>query len=149
MAVDKNAGTYDNELVEEHSTGKTILIVEDEKLLSEMYEDVFEKEGFYVKVAATGKEAIAITKETKPDFVLLDILLPEENGIYYLQQKKKDPDIANISVMAFSNFDDPYIKKNALKLGAKDYLIKTNYTPQEVVDKVKIHLKYPVTSRGV
>jgi DNA-binding response OmpR family regulator len=127
--------------VAEKYAGKTILVVEDEVLLSEMYKEVFERESFYVHVAASGKEAIQTAKDTHPDFVLLDILLPEQNGIYFLEQKKQDPEIADIPVIAFSNFDDPHIKKNALQLGAKDYLIKTDYTPQEIVDKVKEQLR--------
>lgn len=135
--VDKGSGTLENRVVSNKTEGKTILIVEDEELLSEMYEEVFEREGYYVRVARSGDEALQMAKKSKPDFVLLDILLPEENGIYFLEQRKKDPELAHIPVMAFSNFDDPHIKKDALALGVADYLIKTNYTPQEVVKKVK------------
>jgi DNA-binding response OmpR family regulator len=126
--------------VAKEPSAKTILIVEDEELLSEMYEEVFEREGFYVKVAASGEEALRVARESKPDFVLLDILLPGENGIYFLEQRKKDSALSTIPVIAFSNFDNPQIKKTALKLGAADYLIKTDYTPQEVVHKVQEHL---------
>lgn len=125
----------------ENKKGKTILIVEDEELLSEMYEEVFEREGFYVKVAISGEEALQVARETKPDFVLLDILLPEKSGIYFLEQRKNEPALANIPVMAFSNLDDPNIKKDALRLGVQDYLIKTDYTPQEVIKKVQKYLK--------
>ena len=125
----------------ENKKGKTILIVEDEKLLSEMYEDVFEKEGFYVKVAVTGEEALQVARESKPDFILLDILLPEKNGIYFLEQRKKEPALADIPVMAFSNFNDANIQKDAFRLGVQDYLIKTDYTPQEVVRKVQKYIK--------
>jgi len=127
--------------VTENKKGKTILIVEDEELLSEMYEEVFEREGFYVKVAISGEEALQVARETKPDFVLLDILLPEKSGIYFLEQRKNEPALANIPVMAFSNLDDPNIKKDALRLGVQDYLIKTDYTPQEVIKKVQKYLK--------
>ena len=106
-----------------------------------MYEEVFEKEGFYVKVAMSGEEALQVARETKPDFILLDILLLEQSGIYFLEHKRKDPQIANIPVAAFSNFDDAHTKRQALLLGAQDYLIKTNYTPQEVVKEVQKYLK--------
>ena len=119
---------------------KKILIVEDEEMLSEMYREVFEKEGFDVVTAATGKEAVKVAQDTKPDFVLLDILLPEENGIYFLEQRKLQPSLLSIPVVAFSNFDESNIKKQAFQLGVKDYLIKTNYIPQEVVDKVKTYI---------
>lgn len=118
---------------------KKILIVEDEELLSEMYREVFEKEGFDVVTASNGKEAVKVAQNAKPDFVLLDILLPEQNGIYFLEQRKLQPSLLSIPVMAFSNFDDSNIKKRAFELGIKDYLIKTNYIPQEVVNKVKTY----------
>ena len=119
---------------------KRILIVEDEKLLSEMYQEVFEKEGFDVVTASNGKEAVKVAQDAKPDFVLLDILLPEENGIYFLEQRKLQPSLLSIPVVAFSNFDESNIKKRAFALGVKDYIIKTNYIPQEVVDKVKTYI---------
>ena len=120
---------------------KKILLVEDEALLAEMYRELFEKEGFDIMSAGTGEEAISVALKEKPAFILLDILLPESNGIYFLEQRSQDPEIADIPVIAFSNFDDPKMKESALSLGAKDYLIKTNYTPQEVVAKVKQYVK--------
>ncbi|MEK7542167.1 MAG: response regulator [Patescibacteria group bacterium] len=124
----------------EDSLKKKILIVEDEELLSEMYQEVFEKEGFNVVTATNGQEAVKVAAEEKPDFILLDILLPGEDGIYFLEQRKLQHPLVSIPVIAFSNFDDPNIKKTAFRLGARDYLIKTNYTPQEVVKKVKRYL---------
>ena len=126
--------------MDKNQARKTILIVEDEEMLSEMYQELFEREGFAVVTAATGQEAVRAAESEKPDFVLLDILLPQENGIYFLEQKKKRPGIEAIPVLAFSNFDDPQIKKSAFRLGAKDYLIKTNYTPQEILQKVRGYL---------
>lgn len=115
--------------------------MEDEELLLEMYREVFEKEGFDVATATTGREAVRVAQKEKPDFILLDILLPGDNGIYFLEQRKIHPELASIPVMAFSNFDDPQIKKSAFRLGAEDYLLKTNYTPQEVVTKVKKYVR--------
>ena len=66
------------------SEKKKILIVEDEDLLSEMYQEVFQKEGFRVVTAKTAQEAIGIAEAEKPNFILLDILLPGDNGIYFL-----------------------------------------------------------------
>lgn len=131
----------ENEGVFRNSLRKKILIVEDEELLSEMYQEVFEKQGFKVVTATTGQEAVKVATDEKPDFVLLDILLPGDNGIYFLEQRKQNPELVSIPVVAFSNFDDPNIKKSAFRLGAKDYLIKTNYTPQEVVKKVEKYIK--------
>lgn len=123
-----------------NSQKKKILIVEDEELLSQMYRDTFEANGFVVVTASSGQEALQLAKKEKPDFILLDILLAGENGIYFLEQRKLLKSIATIPVIAFSNFDDPNVRKSALALGAQDYLIKTNYTPQEVVSKVQTYI---------
>ena len=118
-----------------------ILIVEDEKVLVEMYREKFIKEGFEVVLAYSAEEGIEAALKEKPDLILLDILLPRENGLGFLAKLRKNPKTAPIKVVAFSNYDDAFTKKEAIQFGAKEYLIKTNYTPQEVVDKVKKYLE--------
>lgn len=120
---------------------KKILIIEDEKILAEMYKDKFSQAGFEVLLAFEVKEGLELAKKEKPDLIVLDILLPRENGIVFLEWLRKDPEISAIPVVAFSNYDDPETKREALKLGVKDYLIKTNYTPQQIVEKIKNYSK--------
>jgi len=120
---------------------KKILLVEDEKILVHMYRKKLSEAGFKVISVFESEKALILTKKEKPDLVLLDILLPKENGIFFLEQLRKDPKIASILVVAFSNYDDPQTKKQAFKLGVKDYLIKTDYTPKEIVEKIKTYLK--------
>lgn len=117
-----------------------ILIVEDEKGLAEMYQEKFLREGFDVVMAYSAEEGIEAALKEKPDIVLLDILLPRENGIGFLGKLRKHPETALIKVVAFSNYDDVATKKEAKQFGTKEYLIKTSYTPQEVVAKVKSYL---------
>jgi len=119
---------------------KKILIIEDEIVLAEMYKEKLEKEGFEVFLASEIGEGIEIAKKERPDLILLDILLPRENGISFLEKIKKE-EIKDIPVVAFSNYDDPGTKKRAFELGVKEYLIKTNYTPGEIVEKIKNYLK--------
>lgn len=116
---------------------KKLLIIEDEKILSEMYQDIFSEAGYDVSLAFTSEEGIEIAKKEKPDLILLDILLPKENGIAFLQKLKKDPQLSTITVVAFSNYDDPKTKKEAVDLGIKAYLLKANFTPKEILEKVK------------
>lgn len=118
-----------------------VLIIEDEKILGEMYRDKFIEAGFEVVLAETAEEGIEAIREEKPSLILLDILLPRTNGIGFLEWFKKEKNFSSIPVVAFSNFDDLQTKREAAKLGVKDYLIKTNYTPQEIIDKVKSYLK--------
>jgi len=120
---------------------KKILLIEDEQILVKMYRDKFSQAGFEVFLAFESKEGLALVKKERPDLIVLDILLPRENGIVFLTRLRKDPEISSIPVVTFSNYDDPATKKEAAKLGVKDYLIKTNYTPQEIVEKIKSYLK--------
>ena len=120
---------------------KKILLIEDEKILAEMYKDRFTRAGFEVFLAFESREGLELAKKEKPDLIILDILLPRENGIVFLNWLRKDEEISSIPVVAFSNYDDLATKRKAAKLGVKDYLIKTNYTPQEIVEKVKGYLK--------
>jgi DNA-binding response OmpR family regulator len=116
---------------------KKILIVEDEKILAEMYEESFRQHGFDVSVASSAEQGITVAKREKPDIVLLDILLPVGNGIAFLRAKSNDPAIALIPVVVFSNYDDPETKREASELGALDYLLKTSFTPQQIIERVE------------
>jgi two-component system alkaline phosphatase synthesis response regulator PhoP len=122
-----------------------ILIVEDEKILGEMYRDKFKEERFETDLVSSSEEALdwlkKRPKEKMPDLVLLDILLPKDNGISLLRKMREDEDLMEISVVAFSNYDDPAAKKEAFSLGVKDYLLKTQYTPDELVSEVRKYLK--------
>ena len=120
---------------------KKILIIEDEHILADMYADRFRQEGWQVSIATTRDEGLKLTKKEKPDIVLLDILLFDGHGIEYLTTKKEDETIAKILVLVFSNLDDEKTKEEALKLGALEYLLKTDYTPQELVSRVESYLK--------
>lgn len=114
-----------------------ILLIEDEIEMAEMYQDKFREEGFDMILAFTAKEGLEKTKKEKPDLILLDILLPTENGISFLAKMRKDPEIAAIPVVALSNYDQPKTKKEAFDLGVKAYLIKTDFTPTTLVKEIK------------
>jgi len=120
---------------------KKILIIEDEKILSEMYKFKLEKEGFEVLNAMEVDEAIGIGRNSKPDLVVLDILLPKESGINYLIKMKNIEELKDVPVLVLSNFDDNETKNKSFELGAKDYLIKSNHDPKEIVEKIKELIK--------
>lgn len=109
-------------------------------MLAEMYRDKFEQVGFKMLLAFDAQEGLEMTKKEKPDLIMLDILLPRENGISFLNKMRKDPEIAEIPVVALSNYDEPRTKKEALDLKAKAYLIKTDFTPNELVEEIKKYL---------
>lgn len=118
-----------------------ILLIEDELEIAEMYQDKFQEEGFKMVLAFDAKEGMEKVKKEKPDLILLDILLPTENGISLLGKIRKDPELADIAVIALSNYDEPKTKQEAFELKVKDYLIKTDFTPQTLVKEIKKHLK--------
>ena len=120
---------------------KKILIVEDEHILASMYADRFYQEGWKVTTVSTQDDGLKMTRKEKPDIVLLDILLFNGHGIEYLKAKKEDKTIAKILVIVFSNLDDPKTREESLKLGALEYLLKTDYTPQELIRRIAFYLK--------
>ncbi|HOC53413.1 MAG TPA: response regulator transcription factor [Candidatus Pacearchaeota archaeon] len=115
---------------------KKILIIEDEKILSEMYKFKFDKEGYEVINAVEVKEALRLADSENPDLIILDILLPKESGINFLEKYKGEA-----PVIVLSNFDDSETKKKAFSLGAKDYMIKSNFDPKEVLSKIESYLQ--------
>ena len=119
---------------------KKILIIEDEKSLSDMYGARFTKEGYAVVTAKTAQQGFEMAKAEHPDFILLDILLLDSTGITFLQYRDDDTEVSKIPVLAFSAYDNPETKKQARELGVLDYVIKTDYTPDQLTEKVQEYL---------
>jgi DNA-binding response OmpR family regulator len=114
-----------------------ILLIEDDKFLSDMYVTKFSKFGYEIETAYDGEEGIRKIKELKPDIILLDIRLPLKDGFEVLGETKKDQKTKDIPIILLTNLGQKEDIEKGLKLGAVDYLIKAQFTPQEVVDKVK------------
>jgi len=118
-----------------------ILLVEDDNFLLNMYADKFRVEGFEVFIADNGAAGLKLAKEKAPDLILLDVLLPKMSGFEVLQELNKDPRSKNIPVILLTNLSQKEEVTKGLELGAKDFLIKAHFMPQEVVAKVKSVLK--------
>ncbi len=118
-----------------------ILLVEDDNFLLNMYADKFRAEGFEVFIADNGAGGLKLAKEKTPDIILLDVLLPKMNGFEVLQELNKEPNTKNIPVILLTNLSQKEEIKKGMELGAKDFLIKAHFMPQEVVAKVKQVLK--------
>ena len=119
---------------------KKILLVEDEEMLVDLYTDAFLMAGYEIISSKSSEEGLQAARREKPDLILLDILLPEENGITFLRRMRKDPELAGMTVVATSNYDEAEVKKEAFSLGVKDYLIKAYFTPRELIEAVKKYL---------
>jgi DNA-binding response OmpR family regulator len=120
---------------------KKILIVEDDKFLRELIVRKLSNEGYEVVEAVDGEQGIQKVKETKPDLVLLDLILPGIDGFEVLAQKKEDPFVATIPVIVLSNLGQKEDVDRGLGLGATDYLIKAHFTPGEIIEKVRNIIK--------
>lgn len=118
-----------------------VVLIEDEKMLADMYQTKFSKEGFEVKQTPDGLSGLKLVKEFKPDVVLLDIILPKLDGFAVLKDLKSDPQNKKIPVILLTNLGQEEDIGKGKKLGADDYFVKANHTPAEVVDKVKKVIK--------
>jgi len=116
---------------------KKILIVEDDRFVSELYGHQFSKYGFFAKVAEDGEQALEFIKKDEYDAVLLDIMIPKFDGVEVLKRMRDDPKTKDTQVIILSNLGQDELIKQALQLGAKAYIIKSLYTPDQVVAEVR------------
>lgn len=120
---------------------QTILLVEDDGFLVQMYASKLEMEGFKVLAAVDGEKALRIIKKEHPDLILLDILLPKKDGFQVLKELKQDESVKDIPVVVLSNLGQREDIEKCFSLGAVDYLIKAHFIPSEVIAKLKAHLE--------
>ncbi|MFA6422902.1 MAG: response regulator [Patescibacteria group bacterium] len=118
-----------------------IMLVEDDKILQEMYNARLEAESFEVKVAENGREAINQLKDWHPDLILLDIMMPEMNGMEVLHYLKSEPKTEKIPVFILTALGQSKDREAGLKAGADDYIVKSDLMPKEVVEKINQVLK--------
>lgn len=115
---------------------KKILIVEDEEIILDLLQKKLTTEGYQVSVARDGEEGLKVMREIKPDLILLDIIMPKMGGFEVMEAMQKDVELKKIPVVVVSNSGQPVELDKAQELGAKDWLIKTEFDPQEVIDKI-------------
>jgi len=120
---------------------KKILFVEDEKRLHNILTPLLEKSGYEVFDAYDGEIGLKILDEQKPDLILLDLILPKKDGFDFLESLKEKPEKKDIPVIILTNLEEKYDIEKALSYGIRAYLVKTNYRPTEVVEKIEEILK--------
>ncbi len=116
---------------------KRIIIAEDDAVLSEALAIKLKKDGYIVDKAEDGIVALEKIHANKPDCILLDILMPRKGGIEVLEELHKDPTFRDIPVIIISNSGQPVEVKRAQELGARGFLIKAVFNPNDVLEKVK------------
>ncbi len=116
---------------------KKILLIEDEEIMINLLQNKLIKEGYEVSIARDGEEGLKTMREVIPDLILLDIIMPRMGGFEVMEEMQKDKELKKIPIIVISNSGQPVELDRAQRLGARDWLIKTEFDPQEVVNKVK------------
>ena len=119
-----------------------VLLVEDDVMLVDMYVMKFESEGFEVWRGGNGVEGLKLLEEKGvPDILLLDVMMPQMDGFTMLGKVKENPQWKDVPVILLTNLGQETDVKKGLAMGVNDYLVKANFTPGQVVEKVKALLK--------
>lgn len=120
---------------------KKILFIEDEPAVQETFKTTLAERGYDVAAAMDGEEGLAAIRAEKPDLVLLDLVLPKKHGFEVLKEIKSDPALKDLPIIVLTNLENSEDVEKALELGATTYLVKANYSLEEIVQKVEEALK--------
>ena len=121
--------------------GKTVLVVEDDNFLIKAYEAHLAKAGFHVRTALDGVEAVESLKKVMPDIILLDLVMPRMDGFDVLEEMQKKSEWKKIPIVVVSNLGQESDRDRSLKLGAVEYIVKSDFSLQEIVGLINKHLK--------
>ena len=115
---------------------KTILFIEDESALQKTFGDVLKEEGYKMIPALDGEEGLILAKKEKPDLILLDLILPKTHGFDVLKKLKEEEETKDIPVIVLTNLEGVEEVDRAIELGATTYLVKAQYSLEEVIEKI-------------
>jgi DNA-binding response OmpR family regulator len=114
-----------------------IAIIEDDPVISQMYRFKFEAANFEVQLANNGKRGVEMVKSFQPDLILLDLQMPEMNGVDALEIIRKNEWGKNIPVIILTNMGEEESPKKLRELGIHSYIVKANLTPNQVLKRVQ------------
>lgn len=117
--------------------GKKILIIEDDTFLQGLAANKLQSEGFEVNSASNGNEALTSLSQENYDVIILDLMLPDISGFDILKQIRAREINNKVPILIFSNLSDDKDIKQGLDYGATDFLVKANFTLDELAEKVK------------
>lgn len=115
----------------------TVLLIEDDVAIADMYRIRLAADGYSVLTADSGEEGVRVAAEALPDIIYLDIRLPGLDGFEVLEQLRGSPRTHNIPVVILSNDAEPEFRERGLKLGALEFLVKADTTPTGLADAVE------------
>lgn len=114
-----------------------VLIIEDDPLMSRMYQKIFTFEKYEVVMAGDGQEGLDLARSEHPTLILLDVMMPKMNGFQVLEKLKADPGTKSVPVVMLTNLAGEQDAETALAKGAVKYIVKSEYEPKQVADMVK------------
>lgn len=128
-----------------------LFIAEDDPLMIRMYERAFRLGGHELTMAGDGEEALATLQkmDQKPDVIILDIMMPKISGFDVLRKIKEDENLKKIPVILLTNLSGQEDAEKGLELGAVLYLVKSEYSPKQVVEKVEEIIKASTRGEGI
>ncbi|MGI9554174.1 MAG: response regulator [Thermodesulfobacteriota bacterium] len=124
-----------------------ILVIEDEELLRNLYSELLEMKGFKVDTSTDGQQALEFLKDTKPDLMLLDVNMPNIDGVEFLRQINSDNRLKKIPVLLITGVIQVEKISACLDLGAVGYIEKAN-SPVEVMSKIEMVLGAVINSQN-
>lgn len=127
---------------------KSVLLVDDDMTLREMYAERLKAEGFSVEMAKDGEEALQKANDLHPNIILLDVMMPKLNGQEVLKRLKAEPSTANIPVIILTALIQDRERMEAVTSGADDYVVKSETMPGDVIHKIHALLERPPASNA-
>ncbi len=118
-----------------------ILLIDDEGDLLELVSSRLKASGYRVMTLDSGERVMQVAKSEKPDLILLDVVMPGKGGCDVCRELKADEATRDIPVIVFTALDDASDINKSMEIGATDYMVKASLSPDEVVEKIKKHLK--------
>ena len=120
---------------------KKILIVEDDSFLKNLESAKFTHEGFEVVTTSSEKETVEMLPTIHPDIILLDLMLPDVDGLSLLEKIRNNETTKTTPIIVFSNVADENQTKRALEMGANDFMLKSNFTLGDIIEKIHAIIK--------
>ena len=125
-----------------------VAIIEDDIAIVQMYRTKFENEGYEVATAPDGATGLELIDQFDPDVILLDLMMPNMNGLDMLQRLRGLPNGKDAKVVVLTNMGDTETATRVYKMAANDYIVKAEMTPKQVADRVKVLLSKGNGSAG-
>jgi CheY-like chemotaxis protein len=119
----------------------SILVIEDDETVRMLYKRLFTYEKYEVHLASDGSDGLKLAQEVIPNLILLDILMPEMDGIEVLKQLKTDEKTRDITVLMLTNLGEESMIAQSVALGAAGYIVKAQYSPDQLLEEVKAKIE--------